>query len=330
MHRQTTLESKSVDQLKLLWKVLPHPTPEHVVRLFSRTKDGQKRVGDYARSLPELRRFVKSSEGKNVYVSPNPTCSTVGSRHSTADVTHWSFFLVDIDPMKDAVEPNPLNALEFALIYLTSWWGIDFTESSPMRPLIIDSGRGAQAWIRLGLNDLDDGPINRKQARKAMGYWLTRLNSSLGQNSECQVDTSTSDLPRLMRCPGTINQKTGRESRIINMGPLLYEGLAQKMVDETPPNIFVEPEVQDTVPGKTWQDAYQELTRTAQEYLLKGMEEGGRHKAVFSTAKKLSEVGVSMDEARKGIRRANKLRGKQHQLPKSEIENALKQAYGEA
>lgn len=330
MPSQTTPASTSVEQLKLLWSLLPHPSPEHVVRLYSRTKDGQGRVGDYARTLTELKRFVKSAGTKNVYVAPNPTQTKTGQRHSTADVTHWSYFLLDIDPVKDAIEPNPENALEIALIWLGTWWGYDF---SVERPTIIDSGRGRQAWFRLGDHELDDNltieTLSRKAARKAMGYWLNRVNTSLATNSECQVDTSTSDLPRLMRCPGTLNQKTGRMARIVEPGQQ-FPGLAQKLIELTPATVFAEPDVSEVIPGRTWQMAFQDLTKTAQQYLLHGMEEGGRHKAVFSTARKLCEVGVSIDEARKGIRRANKLNGPDSALGLEEIENALKTAYNVA
>lgn len=328
MPSQTTPASSSVEQLKLLWSLLPHPSPEHVVRLYSRTKDGQGRVGDYARTLAELKRFVKSAGAKNVYVAPNPTEQKTGQRHSTIDVTHWSYFLLDIDPVKDAVDPNPENALETALIWLGTWWGYDFSDT---RPTIINSGRGRQAWFRLDDVDLDskESPITRKLARKAMGYWLGRVNVAVANCSECMVDTSTSDLPRLMRCPGTSNQKTGQMARIIETGQS-FPGLAQKLIDLTPETVFAEPDVSEVIPGRAWQMAWQDLTRSAQEYLTKGMTEGGRHKAVFSTARKLCEVGVSLKQARKGILKANKINGPDNMLPREEIENALKTAYNVA
>jgi hypothetical protein len=302
------------------------------VRLYARTKDGQGRTGDYARSLGELKAFVKANKGKNIYVAPNPTTQKVGSRHSTADVTHWSYMFIDIDPIKDAIEPNPMNALETALIWLGSSIGYDFSEGSPHRPLIIDSGRGAQAWIRLSdgtLGEPDGGAkYSRKAARKAMGYWLNRIANSVGTISECQVDVSTSDLPRLMRCPGTRNGKTGQKAFIVNPGPGPDSGeLTRALLSGTPDSVFEEPDVSDVIPGRTWQASFPDLTRSAQEYLLHGMEEGGRHKAVFSTARKLCEVGVSYSEARKGIRRANKLRGPEHELSPEEIASAMKTAY---
>lgn len=336
-----------MNQTDLLWSILPHPSPEHVVRVAYR-KDG-KMVGDYARNLRELRRFTQVCTGRrvNAYCAPNPTEHTVGTRHSSSDVTHWSYILVDIDPLIDAVNPEPMPVLEEALLLLGEWLGKNLGGD---RCAIIDSGRGAQAWIRL-----DDVPlfdkcplsagawvrephqripgvctgvgIEWKWASKAMSYWLKKLDERIGTRNGCRVDTSTSDLPRLMRLPGTFNVKTGREARIVQPGTGPILGLASLMLDGTPKEVFVEHEV-TADPGKKWQMYFSDLTREAQQYLLHGKVEPGRHKVVWHTAKKLSEVGCSRDEARKAIRQANEMNGEEQELKPHEIEHALDTSYG--
>lgn len=335
-----------MSETQRLWDILPHPGPRSVVRVAYR-KDG-KMTGDYARNVGELRRFTNICRDRrvNAYCAPNPTEHTVGTRHSSADVSHWSWVLIDIDPLTDAVNPEPLPVLYEALMYMGEWMGKDLSGD---RVAIIDSGRGAQAWIRL-----DDLPlydrcpefaglwvrephqriegvctgvgIEWKHASKSMGYWLKKLAERIGTKNECRVDTSTSDLPRLMRLPGTFNVKTGREARIIQPGTGPIHGFASIMLDGTPKEVFVEHEV--TVdPGKKWQMYFSDLTREAQQYLLHGREEPGRHKVVWHTAKKLAECGCSRDEARKAILQANVMNGEDQELKPHEIEHALDTAF---
>lgn len=332
--------------MEVLWSILPHPSPEHVARVAYR-KDGRM-VGDYARNLGELRRFANICRDRrvNAYVAPNPTKHTVGTRHSSVDVTHWSWLLIDIDPLTDAVNPEPMPVLREALLLMGEWLGKDLGGD---RVAIIDSGRGAQAWVRLDDLPLYDRTvlfagasvvephqridgvcthvgIEWKWASKAMGYWLKKLAERIGTVNECRVDTSTSDLPRLMRLPGTLNVKTGREARFVQPGTGPVLGLASLMLTGTPKEVFVEHEV--TVdPGKKWQMYFSDLTREAQQYLLLGREEPGRHKVVWHTAKKLAEVGCSREEARKAILQANVMNGEDQELKPSEIEHALDTAF---
>lgn len=311
------------DQIEVLWNMLPHPSPEHVVRVAYR-KDG-KMVGDYARNLGELRRFANICRDRrvNAYMAPNPTCHTVGTRHSSTDVTHWSYLLIDIDPLADATNPEPMPVLREALLLMGEWLGKNLGGE---RVAIIDSGRGAQAWVRLADMPLGEGLLEWKHASRAMGYWLKKLADRIGTMNECRVDTSTSDLPRLMRLPGTLNVKTGREARIVQPGTGPVEGLGSMMVTGTPKEVFVEPEV-TVVPGRTWQSAFSDLTRTAQQYLLNGQEEPGRHKACFHTAKKLAEVGCSPAEVHKALVRANSLAGEDQELSPSDLKHCLDTAF---
>ena len=98
------------DQIDILWDVLPHP-PGTVVRVFARSLDGKQKDGDFARSAREIRNFARSWSDLNIYVAPNPSNSTGGVRHSAADVTNWSYFLIDADPIEGRVA-SPEDAIQ--------------------------------------------------------------------------------------------------------------------------------------------------------------------------------------------------------------------------
>lgn len=324
------------DQIETLWSVLPHPE-DSVVRLFCRK--GNERDGDFAHNVPEVRQFARAYQDRNVYVALNPTRSTSGVRHSAADVTHWSYFLIDIDPVKK--ECNPMIAVEEALLWLGEWLGRDFNR---LRPIIIDSGRGAQAWVRLADVPLLAGDdvrelrlgngktttaVTRKLARRVNGYWLKRLDEKLGLCRGCKIDTSVSDLPRVMRCPGTINIKTGRAAKFVHATDRMFEGMATLLVTGTPSRELWDPEpVKGVLAGQPWQMVFAHLTLSAQTYLTRGKEEPGRHKVMWHTAKKLAELGVTREEAGRALRWANALAGKDEELDQGQVKHALDTAYG--
>src|SRR5258705_814973 len=98
-----------------LWNILPHPSPAHVVRLFA--KKGEEKRGDFARSEKELERFIRSNIDYNTYVAPNPTLSTIGLRHNSNDVTHWSFLFFDVDPVEADRKSTRLNSSHLGISY---------------------------------------------------------------------------------------------------------------------------------------------------------------------------------------------------------------------
>jgi len=349
------------EQVKLLWSLLPHPSPDHVVRMFAR--NGDRKTGDYARSPGEMQRFVDSATDLNVYVSMNPTKSAIGTRVSTKDVTHWSFFVIDADPvcqctpeqLEQGIEcvtcsgdADPLGTLDEALLWLGKWHNIDFKRRPP---IIVDSGRGAQAWLRLpdiivddkqqegrfiGMSALVDGTpmeqptgiCTRKTARKSMGYWLKQLAEHVGTFHGCRIDTSVSDLPRVMRMPGTTNQKTGRPTKILTPSTEMYTWLPSTLVELVPPATFTELDPGEVPPGTPWQTVFSKLTMKAQNYLTRGKEEPGRHETLWHTLTKLSECGIDRAQARAAVGYANRILGDELALPSSELDRVTEQVYG--
>lgn len=317
------MEALNPSEIRRLWDILPHP-PGSWVRWFARA--GEQRMGGGCETVEELLWAAASAPKMNFYVAPNPASTRAGTRHSAHQVTHWSWFLVDIDP----VGPNASPALvaEHALKIMGKWWRLDFTSQ---RPVLIHSGRGAQIWIRHEDVLLDDE--GRRMARITNGYWLNKLANEIGTMANCRIDTTCMDLPRVMRCPGTLNTKTGEPAIFLVPSQEVFEGLAQQMFESVPPEEF-RPVPIVTLPSDTpWQSVFVHLTLRAQKYLSEGKDEPGRHDTMFHVALTLLQKGLCRDEARRALQYGNERWDAQHPgqdppmtLEPKDIEHALNTA----
>jgi len=324
-------------EIRKLWDLLPHPR-NTVVRWFAR--NGDERQGGGADNVDELILSAEACAGMNFYVAPNPASTRAGTRHRAEQVTHWSWFLMDIDPVEPVADPGPV--VDYVLGKLWSWTGIDFERR---RPLIINSGRGMQIWVRLPDVPLDetDGPgdlagvaLPRLVARVTNGWWLNRLAEEVGTMNGCRIDTTCADLPRVMRCPGTVNQKTGRYTNLTIDSSEVFEELPRILSAAVPPELF-EPQPIITLPeGTPWQHVFVHLTLRAQDYLTYGKEEPGRHDTMFHVALTLAEAGLPRDEVRRALQYGNDLWDRQHPaeaavepraLKPKDIEHALDTAF---
>jgi len=312
-----------------LWSLLPHPKGS-VIRWMAQNHDRSHRVGDYASTARELELAIATFPNYNFYIAPNPAFPSPGTRHSAKDVSHWSWFLIDVDPVADFPRPEPV--LEEVLISLGEWMGRN------LEPLIIDSGRGAQAWVRL-----EDTPFmtegdqlvgeklnnlflyTRSDVSRTHGYWLRRLDEKIGELLGCRIDPSTRDLPRLMRCPGTLNTKTGRQTTLLQEGKS-HIGLTKLLIVGTPPEEFTQPETSTLPEGAAWALAFPHLTLKAKKFLIEGWEEPGRHDAMWHTARKLYELGINKDQAREALCYGNVM-CRPKPLSDRDIEHALASAF---
>lgn len=304
-------------EIRRLWELLPHP-PGTFTRWFARM--GNERLGGGCDDVEELVLSAFScgglNGGMNFYVAPNPASTRAGTRHNAEQVTHWSWFVMDIDPVGPF--PRPAVVVDYVLGKLWTWTGIDF---SRRRPVIIDSGRGMQVWIRLPDVPLDEegGPgdlacvaLPRLVARVTNGWWLKRLADEVGTMEDCRIDTTCADLPRVMRCPGTVNQKTGNVTSLLVDSAEVFEELPRILSAAVPPELF-EPQPIITLPaGTPWQAVFCHLTLRAQDYLTNGKDEPGRHDTAFHVALTLAEAGLPRDEVRRAIQYGNDLWDKRH------------------
>ena len=325
----------TLEHTELLWSLLPHP-PGSVVWYFAR-KDGFN-VGDFAKDAKELHVATQtySDDGFNVYIQMNPTRRTGGTRSAAKDITHWSWLLLDIDPVEEC--PNPALAMDQFVERMELHLGV------MLHPTIVYSGRGIQAWVRLedilfddfdsavpadGIYFLGGDPkspvsVSRRVARLATGNALRVVAKEVGEVAGCRLDTSCSDLPRVMRMPGTINQKTGARAFVARVGDF-NPGVSQAMVKYTPPEAFVVREFDPIEGGRKWQDVVSALTLRAANFIRYGTEEPGRHVTVYATLKSLLDHGVLEDEARKAVRWGNN--ATIPPLRDDELEPIIKQVY---
>jgi hypothetical protein len=302
------------------------------VRLFARDANGRL-LGDYARTYRELERFVECFDGKyNLYVALNPTTSTIGKRHGTSDVTHWSFFPVDIDP--DTPDAPVAETSRMVINWMRAEFGINGD------PIIIDSGRGRQLWYRLSdyplthgdstPAELDSRPwIPGARARRAMRYWLSRIADAVPSSfTSCKIDPTVSDLPRVMRLPGTINLKTRRRGAVLNPLTTVYDTLGDEMIRKTPEKDLAYEPRGEVLSVSSWQQAIPHLTRACRDYLTEGKSEPGRHTAMWHLVKNLKERGVEQEQSEDAAHYANMLRGAEEALSTTEVEKIITQVYG--
>lgn len=312
------------DQFDAVWAVLPHPEGT-VIRWLAQNKDRTRRIGDFARSPRDLRIAAATLPDFNFYVAPNPASKLNGTRHSTGDVTHWSWFFLDVDPDDDA-NADPVRALQELLTMFENHVEMH------LRPVIIDSGRGQQAWFHLGEQKLD-GVDGRWIATRTMGYWLDRLATQFGKRYGCKVDTSVRDLPRLMRCPGTINQRTKRKASVVNPGNWFANQhfLRTFLLENVPAEEYEKPDIEMVAPGTPWQNVVMRLTPKARQFVSSGWEHPGRHDAAWHTARCLAERGVSKEQAYLAVEWGNQfctVAGQPKPLSPKDIRHAVESAYG--
>jgi hypothetical protein len=140
-----------------------------------------------------------------------------------------------------------------------------------------------------------------------------------------RLDSSCSDLPRLVRLPGTINTKTGRLAQFLGVGEpdqRIHSELLRRFGLSSPSGHIPRPTAGD------WRRNYHLLTGRAKRFLALGWEEPGRHSAAFATAASLAEIGVGEEDIERLV-----LRGASRSIPPLEeyeakrcIRNALERS----
>ena len=291
-------------------------------------RKGDTLEGSWAANPMELVQFAEAYEDWNFYVQPNPSQKRHGKRCSAADVTDWRWFLVDLDPSSsDPVNEDDYGDAIFEVVAaLQAYMGKAYT------PLTLHSGRGRQLWFRLtvdepwycksnlasmfkltrvgleGIEVIDEIPM-RSAVQDAQRYWLKQLAGRVTSHY-VSLDTSTSDLPRLMRCPGTINTKTGEIARFFTAydeKTHFCAGLAEKLLRYVPVTEFRRG-YQGPLPARSpfsehqpWQAAAAWCTGRGADYLSFGALEPGRHSGAVAAARSLAEQGVSEGEILKAL-----------------------------
>lgn len=254
-----------------VWRILPLP-PGTYRYVFA--KAGTVVEGTWVRNAVGLQAFANRHAHSNCYITLNPAGSPNLVRPSAKDITHVQAILIDIDPIEPSAQPG--EALWEAQDLLQDM-GLDRWAMS-----VVDSGRGIQIWIHVRPMVAD--PILAATARN----FVLKVSERFGQRHGCVIDSSCTDLARLARLPGTVNQKTKETSFIAVIGEEQSAKFLFPFQDLEPVSSCPPP------PGlrTTWPQAVMYLTHTASEFIQHGVEQTRRHKACFATAKSLKEAGV--------------------------------------
>lgn len=325
------------------WELLSY---EDEVQWFSTKQEvGRKRVmGGRLRSVDALIGTVRNAAelGWNLYLNLNPTFNRPGkSKLSREDVKLWRYIVVDLDPGGDAlVPPQPSHNPDAGL-----GWTDGFLEYAHR----IFSGRGYQYWlpVRHPMHERPPGTGATCGEWDGAGYEriMQGFLRALAAETEAWapgwiVDTTCSDLARVVRCPGSVNQKTGARAVVehvhkgagIDISVLMrYNGA----ITPSAPYHQFNLNLLDTLPH---------LNIRARTFILEGASSPGRHSACYATCKNLHELGVDSDRALEWlligagkcfdswvtgqIFTDDKPLGRQHILHQSEVQQIVKQVYG--
>jgi hypothetical protein len=327
-------------EVRRTWDILHHDRvaayagAPYMLHYFGSRPDQTARMGDFALGPDELVKAAAAAEaqGMNFYVQLNPSLRRDSVRSRAEDITHWSYHLLDIDP---GPKGEPFMALEEFLRFYHHRWGLKLT------PHVIFSGRGVQAWIPFKVPvptsmevtlvktvDREKVPVVVKIgaiANRVQSYWLRLAADRVGNTFDCVLDPAVADLPRVMRCPGTVNVKSGKVAEWVREGsPMGW--LAEKLVNYAPAEQVIPPPPPEVMAGRHWQFYVPRVNWAGHRYLTYGGEMGQRHDMAVKAAKSLYEVGCEEEQARAALAWGNKLSSPEP-LGQEEMDQILRSVY---
>jgi hypothetical protein len=258
---------------------------EHPVHWVSKSPSSHGLVGRQAKTIPQFQQHAESQAGWNFYVSLNPSLPTP-YKPSKNHITHLCCLGIDIDPLpgKDLDISGTCKHLDESLTAIIG----------PAKHIIYDSGRGIWAWVLIEPTPLMNKG-HRDEADSLIKGFTRCIADTCGLGAFGLVDTSCAELSRIARCPGTINQKTGKQAAFLTDYPLMrlpYHLLAEIAapyvlpVPEERPPLLVGASVMEVAPA---------LNATSRQFVLLGVSKAdeSRHRRLWSTAKNMLELGIS-------------------------------------
>jgi hypothetical protein len=267
---------RNPSELHEIWPWIISPSePGTGITYFAKAKHVV--TGGRCRTVESLERVVKNLTFHHyaVYVNLNPSRHS-GIKGTSNDVTHWRNVVVDIDPV--LTDAKPMSALEIVGLHLPTL----------ADALVLDTGRGIQVWLPIEPVELN--AQNRSKIERRVGNWLRWLANQVGESFGCRVDTSCSDLSRVVRVPGSMNHKTGRRACLLKT--------AEKAND---PAVFDAPDPPESVVAGPIKGGLGRklhlLTSMAARYLFEGVVEPGRHAGAYAAAASLRDIDIPQEDA---------------------------------
>ncbi len=300
--RSPLSESEEVrKQADLAWEIFSH---DGRVRWFA--KDGSRRYGGWLDSADRLAGAIEIAAAlkRDFYLQAN-VCDPKfnGVKCATKHITHWRMLIEDYDPAGDVGgQPLPPPA---AL--------------NSRRKVVCFSGRGWQLWTRLELRAV----VDAAQCERGMAAWLRHPNRALYPQDGWKLDPTCSDLARVVRCPGSVNTKTGARARVRDAGEVLRAHDTILRLAGPPPepvNIPLDVDLTKLL------SICGHLMGSSRNFILNGIPTPGRHARAYSTAKNLSEIGVLGEDAERWLMHG--AAKSSPPLPHGEVKRIIRQVYG--
>ncbi len=315
-----------------------------IVRWAARKGDAIE--GSWAASPLELVQFAEAYRDWDFYVQLNPSDRRHGVRCRSEDIAAWEWFVVDLDPEGDyrpdqytlrTAGREVVHAIhaytgkQYVPVAVYSGRGLQLWFRVGLHSVVSDPRVESGMYHEWRLYNMADGkprsfdirgvdlwaedPVTVKRTllmrdaiTSAQRYWLAQLATRV-TDKRIIVDPSVSDLPRLMRCPGTFNRKTGAQAEILMLdggrdGEAVQEHLGYKLLKYTPSDRMystLEPGASRLPEGAPWQAALSKINSTAAGTITYGATEPGRHRAMSGAARALAEVGLEEEEILKAL-----------------------------
>lgn len=261
------------------------PSPSNYFRFFAKHPSGQV-TGGIIRHADAYNKILRNLSSWNVYLGMNPATTWRGIKVRDDQISEVIGLVVDIDPSTDvAWAPSSVSLLiQPALEAVHSTLGrIPYTQ-------VLATGRGLQLWLRVlphPLHSEDDRFAWRGATRQ---FLLSTEREFVRSASGYRVDTSCSDLSRLVRAPFSINQRT--QTKVEVLKTLEHPPINPTSFLELFPTEKPEPFPTPKHPSLKWWKSFHLLTTTAQRFIVEGVSEPGRHSAAYATAASLRDTGI--------------------------------------
>lgn len=236
--------------------------------------------GGIVRNEISYRRILHALRTWDLYVGMNPANTWRKLKVSDADIAEIIGLVVDIDPITprmppEGVESYALDAIETVLGRLP-------------HSIVVSTGRGLQVWLKVQFHILNSSE-DRLAWRYATKQFIQAVARHFDFTTGYRVDTSCSDLSRLIRAIGSTNQKNGRTVQAISQHQFLPIQ-PTNFLERYP--FIPEPLAPPAHPTGAWWKSFHLLSGTAKDFLVDGVSEPGRHAACYAAAASLRDVGV--------------------------------------
>ena len=249
-------------------------------------KRGPYILNFHAASTEQALTRIKMLGNWDVYACLNPARTTKG-KPTIADITAVRWFMVDVDPLADTVLPNygPVN--EWLRNWLANELGIDH-----YAPTTVFTGRGFQLWVPVAHT------TETMCAHAGIKGLIQQLATELPAEFGVKVDTTSGEISRVARLPGTINSKTGLMAEIVQHPREQHAECSLEALDKFAVMQYSVP-AQQSLEGGTYEQIITALSPWSREFVLHGVASSvtSRHGRGYALLQELKNLGVARNFA---------------------------------